>query len=285
MNSRLQNLLHSQVIDSDGVYRSAAGFTTEQSAEIELRERVATESHSNFLDLISCNHSIPVMDYEVDRFLAKLPLDALILDIGGCWGWHWRRLADQRPDVNVVIIDFVRGNLIHAQSVLGSLVGSQIALMHADATVLPFTIDAEFPGFDGVWTVQTFQHIPDFACAVREAYRVLRQGGIFINYSLHITPLHRLLYFLVGKYYHVKGARPDMFYLERANDTQCEIVADVFGGAVVNRYTECLFHPQFGLSFTGTEGSLLGKIDLRLAAVTWLAYWVARQRSFEAHKT
>jgi hypothetical protein len=27
------------------------------------------------------------MDYEVDRYLTKIPQGGLILDIGGCWGW------------------------------------------------------------------------------------------------------------------------------------------------------------------------------------------------------
>ncbi|MDO8291950.1 MAG: class I SAM-dependent methyltransferase [Gallionella sp.] len=285
MNPKLQKLLQSQSADTDGIYSSRAGFSADQSAEIELRERVAAEHCDNFLDAISRNHSIPVMDYEVDRFLAKLPQGALILDIGGCWGWHWRHLAQKRPDVGVLIIDFVRSNLTHAQNVLGSLVGNQIALMHADATALPFAVDDGFQGFDGIWTVQTLQHVPDFAQAVQEAHRVLRSGGLFVNYSLHITPLHRVIYGLLGKQYHIRGVVMGAFYLARASDTQCAEVSRIFGGArVANRYTECLFHPQFGLGFTGKKDSLLGRIDARLAAAPWFARWVARQRSFEVSK-
>lgn len=285
MNPKLQKLLQSHSADPDGIYRSPAGFSADQSAEIELREKVAAEHCDNFLDAISRNHSIPVMDYEVDRFMAKLPQGALILDIGGCWGWHWRHLAQNRPDVGVLIIDFVRSNLAHAQNVLGDLVGSQVALMHADATALPFTIDTEFHGFDGIWTVQTLQHIPDFARAVKEAHRVLRPGGFFVNYSLHITPLHRLIYALLGRHYHIQGVIMGAFYLARASDSQCREVTNIFGGTrVANRYTECLFHPQFGLGLTGKEGNLLGRIDARLAAIPWLARWIARQRSFEVSK-
>ena len=61
-----------------------------------------------------------------------------------------------RPDVGVLIVDFVRSNLPHARNILGDLVGGQVALMHADATALPFAVDSSFQDFDGVWTVQTF---------------------------------------------------------------------------------------------------------------------------------
>ncbi len=96
----------------DGIYSapmpsSASG----QDAERKLREQVAAQQYDNYLATLAHHHSIPVMDHEVDRFLASMPHGALILDIGGCWGWHWRRLAT-RPDIGVLIIDFVRGNLI-----------------------------------------------------------------------------------------------------------------------------------------------------------------------------
>ena len=46
-----------------------------------------------------------------------------------------------RPDVGVLIVDFLRSNLPHGRNVLGDLVGDQVALMHADATALPFVVD------------------------------------------------------------------------------------------------------------------------------------------------
>jgi hypothetical protein len=88
-----------------------------------LRERVATAQYANYLDAINRDHSIAVMDHEVNRFLAKIPQGGLILDVIGCWGWHWRRLAMTRPDVGVLIVDFVRSNLPHAHNILGELGG------------------------------------------------------------------------------------------------------------------------------------------------------------------
>lgn len=285
MHEPLHRLLGTFVQDPVGIYSAyMPSFSQDQQAEQELREVVAAQQYENYLAAIAHHHSIPVMDHEVDRFLARMPLGALILDIGGCWGWHWRRLATTRPDVGVLIIDFVRTNLSHAQKVLGPLVGTQVALMHADATSLPFPdVDDAFTGFDGVWTVQTFQHIPDFTRACREVYRVLKLGGIFINYSLHTTPLNRKVYRLLGKTFHTEGMVKNAFHLTRANDNQLQIIEAIFGG-VIDRYTECLFHPDLKLTFTGRLGSLIGELDACLGAKPWLGRWIARQRSFSGIK-
>ena len=127
---------------------------------------VASKNYDNYLYSVSKSHSIPVMDHEVEKFLKKMPEKSIILDIGGCWGWHWRKIKISRPDVKIIIIDFVRSNLIHAKNVLGELIGSQIELVHADATNLPFKINNTFKGFNGIWTVQTLQHIPNFSKAI-----------------------------------------------------------------------------------------------------------------------
>jgi len=129
VNLQLENLLQSQSVDADGIYSGYRTVSQDQAAEMALRERVAAVQYDNYLDTICLSHSIPVMDREVDRFLLNLPHGALILDIGGCWGWHWRRLAETRPDAGLVIIDFVRSNLLHAKNVLEDLVGRQVVFM------------------------------------------------------------------------------------------------------------------------------------------------------------
>ena len=185
----------------------------------------------------------------------------------------------------MLIIDFVRANLVHARSMLGPLVGAQVALMHADATALPFPdAIAESAGFDGIWTVQSFQHIPDFSRACGEAHRALKPGGRFANYSLHATPLTRALFRLLGKNFHAEGMLEGAFHLNRANDRQAKIIEEIFGGKVISRYTECLFHPDLRVTFSGRLGSLFGRLDARLSDLPWLGRWIARQRSFEATK-
>jgi len=284
MNLKLQNLLQSQTVDSDGIYSGHITTTQDQATERALRERVAAVHYDNYLDAISHSHSIAVMDYEVDRFLAKIPQGGLILDIGGCWGWHWRRLVNTRPDVGVLIVDFVRSNLPHALNVLGSLVGHQVALMHADATALPFAVDANFPGFDGVWTVQTFQHIPAFDKAVSEAYRVLKRGGVFANYSLNIQlPIH-WLYRLFGRGYVSEGWIEGSYWLARASKVQKSQIEKLFGGEVTERWAEILYSPELHFPAPGKEGSWLGKLDALLSNNVGFLRWFARQHSFHCQK-
>jgi len=289
MHPKLSQLLvdGAFVQGSDGIFSAAnPSFALDQESERVLRERVAAQRYDDYLSFIAQHHSIPVMDHEVGRFLATMPQGALILDIGGCWGWHWRRLAAIRPDVGVVIIDFVRANLGHARTLLGPLVGAQIALLHADATNLPFPVGTMCSGgFDGVWTVGVFCLIPDFPRACREAHRVLRSGGRLALYSLHATPFNRMVYWLFRKRYHRDGMLENAFHLSRATDAQRQIVADIFGKEVEDRYTECLFQPELRLTVTGREGNLLGRLDALLGDFPFLGRWIAHQRSFEVLKS
>ena len=73
----------------------------------------------------------------------------------------------------MVIVDFVKQNLIHAQNILGPVINKSIHLVHGDATKLPFPDSS----FDLYWSVQTLQHIPNFRKAIDESRRVLRWGG------------------------------------------------------------------------------------------------------------
>jgi len=173
MNNKLELLMNEFHLDeTDGVYGALSTLCSCQEDEVKLRQKVAGKQYDDYFKAIAQSHSIPVMEHEVERFLTKIPKDGLILDIGGCWGWHWRKLVSQRPDVGVVIIDFVRENFHHAKCVLNKMIGNQVVLMHADAAHLPFqdASNTKTP-FDAVWSVQTFQHIPDFKGAVSEAFR------------------------------------------------------------------------------------------------------------------
>ncbi len=285
MNLKLKNLLQSQLVDADGIYSSHTPATQDQAAEIVLRERVAAVHYDNYLDVISRSHSIPVMDYyEVDRFLAKIPQGGLILDIGGCWGWHWRRLATIRPDIGVLIVDFVRSNLSHALNVLGDLVGDQVVLMHTDATALPFTVSSSFQGFDGVWTVQTFQHIPVYDRAVTEAFRVLKMGGVFANYSLNVQVHVRGIKRMLGKDYPIESWVEGSFWLARASLEQKQSIEAIFGNAVTERWSEILYSPELQFFAPGKKGSWLGQLDASFSNNVGFLRWFASQHSFHCQK-
>lgn len=291
LNAKLQNLVKESQIwqEGDGIYSSGdAEPESFQSAERIVRERDAAREFKDYLSYVSTLYSIPVMDKEVERFLTKMPADSLLLDIGGCFGWHWRNLSKHRPDIGVVIVDFIRNNLRHAKNILADQIGATVILVHANALSLPFpTASAGHRGFDGVWTVQTFQHIPNFEQACMDACRVLAVGGFFVCYSMQAVSWIRLLYRLLGKKYHISGlSKPGtgQMYLNRADKCQEQLISEVFKADVNVRYTECLFHPDVKITFPGKENSLVGKFDAWFGGSNCLNRLLARQRSFEVLK-
>ncbi len=277
-------MLPGLTLGDDGVY--GYSFKNEgQADEIKLREKIAdinyVDSHE-YLKTLSKHHSVPVMDREIIKFLKKIPNGGLILDIGGCWGWHWRNIQAIRPDVKVFIVDFIRSNLHHAKKLLGNLVEENIFLIHGDATSLIFQDQM----FDGYWSVQTLQHIPSFKQAVEEAYRTLKTGGIFANYSLNTQPIIQFIYKLLGVTYCVKGNVSGKFYLARASREQKEIIASAFPGEPVEeRYSEIIFKPELKLPFAGKENSFFGNIDAHLSNGVGLFSSIARQQSFHTRKS
>ena len=163
---------------------------------------------------------------------------------------------------------------------MGHTFQKEVVALGGDAESLPFAAET----FDGVWTVQTFQHIRNFALACREAWRVLKPGGKFINYSLHAPVLLKMLYRVCGKKFHLEGEVPNRFYLRRADQEQKSIVEQIFQKPVLERFTECLFHPDLRFTRSGKERSRLGALDAQLSAFPLMGFLIARQRSFFAVK-
>ena len=277
--NHFKSLFNDLELGSDGIWSSNLP-ESDQKAEKRLREKVANIQIDDYLDSVAKYHSIPVMDHEVKKYLGLMPFGSVILDIGGCWGWHWRDIKNIRPDVYIIIIDFVRSNLLHAKNVLGSLIGNQVELVHADATALPFSNEV----IDGVWTVQSFQHIPSYTSAFNESYRVLKKNGRFINYALHITPAIQFIYRILGKKYHLEGEIKGSFYFIRANNKQKDELENIFSGEVHDKYSECLFNPDLKITFTGREYSWIGILDYYLGKCSFISSMIARQRSFEVVK-
>ena len=219
------------------------------------------------------------MQREVRTFLTGIPRQGVVADIGGGWGWHWRHLRVERPDITVIVVDMVRDNLRLAVRILGDLVNDQVFLVHGDATALPFPSEV----FHGYWSVQALQHVPAFERAIREAHRILRSSGRFASYSLNRARLIEFVYRIMHRPYHLEGKRPGSFYLARSSAEQQRIIESVFERPVVTRYSEVLFHPDLKLR-TGSEASPFGKLDARLSGGLPLLAYVARQRSYHVNR-
>jgi len=264
----------------DGFYGHVSDYSG-QETEKNLRENVASQKYSNYLDIISKHHSIPVMDAEVEQFLKCIPKNGWILDIGGCWGWHWRNILQTRPDVKVVILDFIRQNLSHAKIILEDGLDKNFYLVHGNALSLDFDNDS----FDGVWSVQTTQHIPDYRNVLLEVFRVLKTNGKFADYNLNVARLPQLIYHLFGKKYHLEGYIDGSFFLRRANKNSRFLISEIFGSNVKCRYTEILFSPELGVPLGGgKEHSVIGKLDSQISRLGVLFNFIARQKSFHTNK-
>ena len=111
------NSLKNMKLGLDGIWGEVTDYG-KQEQEKSFRQSIANEVQSNYLNEISLFHSIPVMDAQVKLFLNQIPKNGVVLDIGGCWGWHWRNINKDRPDITIVIIDLIRENLLHAKKIL-----------------------------------------------------------------------------------------------------------------------------------------------------------------------
>ena len=266
-------------LKKDGIYGYLSDYG-EQELEVITREKVASNYFESFFDEISKNHSIPVMDKEILRFLKNIPNNGTILDIGGCWGWHWRMINEIRPDIKVFIVELIRSNLLIAKSILGELIDKNVFLVHGNALNLPINDNS----FDGVWTVQATQHIPSLELVYKEVYRVLKVGGSFADYNLNNSNLTKFIYRFLGKKYVVEGIANNQFFLRRTTDKNKSLLSKIFKKKIHSRYTEILFSPEYKLPIGGREKSILGMVDFYLANFGCFLKPLARQRSLHALK-
>ena len=251
---------------------------TSQKKEFKNRRKVAKSYYQNFYNHISDHHSIQVMDREIANLLEKIPENSIICDIGGCWGWHWRNISLQRPDINIVIIDLVYENLLIAKKLLKKKINKQVYLVNDD--ICELKINKKI--FNAVWTVQTLQHIPKYSNAIKNIYKIIKEDGYLYNYNLNINYVVRIIYKLFNKKYLIKGYNND-FYLERSNKNQKKIIKKIFKSRITTRYTELLFHPDLKIK-TGTVKNLFGKIDTFLSGSLIFKKIFARQEAFIVKK-
>ncbi len=220
------------------------------------------------------HHSINVMDKKVEKFIELLPKNSVICDLGGSWGWHWRNIHEQRPDIKVVIIDFIYENLIIAKKILKNNINKQIFLINEDCC--KFNIKNNF--FDAFWSVQTLQHIPNYIHVYKKVYNQLKKGGYFFNCNLNKNYLIKIIYLILNKNYLEKGFNKN-YYLERSNNKQKMYLEKIFNNKATTIYSELLFHPDLNL-YSGKKNSLLGKIDSFLTGSSLIKKILARQETY-----
>lgn len=249
-----------------------------QNKEFKIRKKVAKKNYPNYLKEISLHHSISVMDKEVKKFINLLPKKSIICDIGGSWGWHWRNVDIIRPDIKIVIVDFIFENLLIAKKILKDKINKQIFLINDDCC--NFYIKNNF--FDAIWSVQTLQHIPKYNKVYKNIYNQLKNSGCFYNCNLNINYLIRFIYLIFRKKYLIKGYSNN-YYLERSNKKQKEDLEKVFKNKSTTIYSELLFHPDLKI-FTGSRNNVFGKIDSFLTGKSSIKKFLARQEAFLIYK-
>lgn len=245
-----------------------------QKKEFILRKKIAKKKYENFLEEIALHHSINVMDREVKKFLKLLPKNSIVCDIGGSWGWHWRNIDKDRPDIKVIIVDFIFENLLIAKKILKNKINKQIFLINDDCC--KFNIKNNF--FNAVWSVQTLQHIPTYVHVYKKIYNQLKPGGYFYNCNLNINYMINLIYWTLNKKYLIKGFNNN-YYLEKSNKVQKKYLEMIFKNKVTTIYSELLFHPDLKL-FTGSKNNFIGKIDSLLTGNSIIKKIFARQETF-----
>lgn len=112
---------------------------------------------------------------DLQRLLEPGTTFADILDVGCGRGKSTRLLSERFQPQSIVALE-ADAALLHSVPAMTRQCNSKITALHATATSIPIA-DASF---DMVFCHQTFHHIADQDCAIREFYRVLRPGGMLL---------------------------------------------------------------------------------------------------------
>lgn len=148
-----------------------------QDIERENRDNLAREYKNAdvaaTLARVSRHHYVPAMKLAAESFGNKFSQHDWVLDIGAGWGWHWLGIVNP----NVVAMDVSLDSLSVAKRLLGSQVDRNVHLVCADAAQLPIKDRA----VDGIWTAQTFQHIPQTALerCLAHSQRPVKEAGMW----------------------------------------------------------------------------------------------------------
>lgn len=216
-----------------------------QEGERNFRDAQATAQVASdrraLLDVVAQHHGLSIMRRRAEQFRRRFSPHEWVLDIGVGYGWHW---AWNHGGACVIGIDLSLGNLMLARTLLGSQ-AQRVVLVCADAAALPLREHV----ISGVWSVQTFQHIPQtiFPIIQVELDRVVRSLFAMEFHNLNPAILHKAVYRLFGKRLHCRGSIGHM-EVNRLTAREWRERWQSFrhGHAKIRcGYSELFFHPDF----------------------------------------
>lgn len=130
---------------------------------------------------VSMGTAMRLMEDRVGAALS-LPPDSLVLD-AGCGEGHTAQRLHERFGLRVEGVDLLDFNIARGvRRIAKKGLTPSVHLQVGDYTALPFPDDT----FDGVYTLETLVHAPDYTQALKEFRRVLRPGGklVLFEYSM-----------------------------------------------------------------------------------------------------
>ena len=258
------------------IYETAFNFK-QQKKEIKLRSDFNKSLyHKKYINIISKHHSFEVMDREIENNVyKKLPMNSLILDVGGGWCWHWRNIHKQRPDIKVIVIDITSSNFEIAKKIIYKSLNKNIFLVNDDITQIKIN-KSEI--FNLVWSVQTLQHIPQFKKAIIIIYKLLKKNSCFFNYSLNKNNFFQI-FNILRNFFYDKTFIKYPYHLEMFSDYQKKIISDIFNKNNISiNYSEIIFNIS-NRKISGLPGSFLGKVDSYLTGRFFFLKYLSRQVS------
>lgn len=259
----------------DGIIVLMASTTEQQKKELELREIVAKQQANYSIDRIFQtlfqHHCVPIMSKRAKSFDAKFDSSQWILDVGCGTGYYWRRATK----VNLILMDFAFANLKVAQMLLKDR--DKVLFIQADAANLPIKNHS----LSGIWSVQVTQHFPDevMSLFMHELNRVLKDEYFIEIYNLNPALLHRFLYYIRGRKFHIKGKSNDMLLNLLNKYELLRLWKNCFNNKkIIFGYSELFFHPDLNCRL---KNSFVMGIENFLIKMPWLASAFARQIQIE----
>ena len=230
-------------MDKNKIKRSFNAHAASYDGSAHLQRRVAEELAARIKSLELC--------------------PSAILDIGTGTGYIPLSLGQLFPTASIQACDLARGMLLVARDKIGNCGSTISCFINADAELLPYRSGV----FDLVVSSLAYQWLDDWKAAFREAFRVLRTGGVFCFTTLGSSTLFELR----DSYRHSfhtrgNGALPPLHEFIRHDDLLDILESEAFGEVSVQRRLEREYHADvrqllIGLKAIGAQNGSNNRIS------------------------